>query len=47
MCKCANVQMCKCKGNVQMCKCANVRMFEYLRVQRRPFAHLHILTFAH
>ncbi len=34
MCKCANVQMCKCLVNVQMCEClVNVQMCKCVNVQ--------------
>ena len=52
MCKCENVQMCKCLVNVRMCKCENVQMCEsspllWLRLgykDIKPFTHLHIVS---
>ena len=51
MCKCANVLMCRCVVNVQMVAliCCALLLANAFRckcsvIQRRQFAHLHILT---
>ena len=58
-CKCFLLRMRGQCANVRMCKCANGRfkLLRFMRanafcckgsgMQRRQFAHLHILTFAH
>ncbi len=44
MCKCENVQMCKCGVNVQMGECANVQMLGLGYKGIKPFTHLHIVS---
>ena len=32
MCKCANVQMCKCENAWEMCKCENVQIVAFVQL---------------
>ena len=46
MCKCENVQMCKCANGRFRWLSYNILTFSYLHINQ-AFFHLHILTFAH